>query len=60
MGESLVGTGNCFGCAKDSHKVKEYPMIKARRKESIEAKANSPNLDALKKICFYALSCSYK
>ena len=32
LGEFLVGTGNCFGCGKSVHKVKDCPNLKVQDK----------------------------
>ena len=55
MGECLVGMVNCFGCWKNGQDVKDSFIINSRLKESIQAHASGPYLDAPKKNRFYAI-----
>ena len=32
-GECLLGTGICYGCGKERHKVRNCPMIASRGRE---------------------------
>ena len=55
MGEYLVGTYNFFGYEKGGHKVRDFPMHKAREKESNHEQASGPSSDAPNKNHYYAL-----
>ena len=37
MGESLVGMDNFLGCEKTGHKIRDYPNMKGKDKESRQA-----------------------
>ena len=52
MGECLME--RVIALVVESHKVRDYPMIKAKGKDSIQAQANVPDPDAPKKNNFYA------
>ncbi|XP_015087003.1 uncharacterized protein LOC107030124 [Solanum pennellii] len=54
-GKCLVGTGNFYGCGKSGHMKRDGPMMKTQGRESSQAQASAPNLDAPKKNRFYAL-----
>ncbi|TMW95792.1 hypothetical protein EJD97_008332 [Solanum chilense] len=54
-GESLLGTGIHFGCSKDGHKVRYFPMICSRCREVKQIAPSVPKDDALTKRRFYAL-----
>ena len=50
-----MGTGNCFGCGKDDHKVRDCPTNVTRGKEGKQVPPSVPGDDAPKKNHFYAL-----
>ena len=54
-GECLTGMDNCFGCGKNSHKVRDFPNLKGQDKGSGKDQASGFNVDPPKKNCFYAL-----
>ena len=53
--ECLLGTGSCFCCGKDGHKVRDCPMIASRGREGKQVAHNVPKDDAPTKRRFYAL-----
>ena len=56
-GECLLGTGSCFGCRKDGHKVRDCPIIVSRGREVKQVAPSVPKDDASTKRHYYAL-CS--
>ena len=55
VGECLVETGNCFGCGKNGHKIRDCPNIRVQEKGSSQAQASVTNSDVPRKNHFYAL-----
>ena len=53
MGECLVGTDNYFGCGKNGHKVRNFPMVRGQVMLNIQDQARGPSSDAPKKNPFY-------
>ena len=45
-----MGTGNCFGCGKDDHKVRDCPTIVARGKEGKQVPPRVLGNDAPRRI----------
>ena len=56
-GECLLGNGSWFGCGKEGHKVRDFPMIASRGREGKQVSPSVPKDDASTKRRFYAL-CS--
>ncbi|XP_015072516.1 uncharacterized protein LOC107016614 [Solanum pennellii] len=54
-GKCLVGNGNCFGCGKDGHKVRDCPTIAARGKEGKKVPPSVLDDDVPRKNRFYAI-----
>ncbi|XP_069146986.1 uncharacterized protein [Solanum lycopersicum] len=54
-GKCLVGDGNCFGCGKDGHKVRDCPTIAARGKEGKKVHPSVPDDDVSRRNRFYSL-----
>ena len=52
-GERLVGTGNCFRCGKEGHKIRDCPNIKGQDKSGGKAQASGSNVDFPKKNLLY-------
>ena len=56
-GECLLGTGNCYGCCKEGHKVRDCRTIASKGREGKQVSPSVPKDDAPTKRRFYAL-CS--
>ena len=54
-GKCLLGTGSCFCCGKEGHKVRDCPMIASRGREGKQVAPSVPKDDASTKRRFYAL-----
>ena len=54
-GECLLGAGNCYGCGKEEHKVRDCPMITSRGTEGKKGTPSAPKDDAPTKRRLYAL-----
>ena len=57
-GECVVRKGNCFSCAKDGHKVRDFPNVRIQDKVSIQAYTSGPGSDSPRRNYFYALCSS--
>ena len=55
FGEYLAGTGGCFVCSKDCHKVRYCPTIAAREREAKQVPPSVPDNGAPKRNCFNVL-----
>ena len=54
-GECLLGTGSCFGCGKDGHKMRDCFMIASRGREGKQVAPSVPKDDAPTKRHFFEL-----
>ena len=54
-GECLLGNGSWFGCGKEGHKVRDFPMIASRGREGKQVSPSVPKDDASTKRRFYAI-----
>ena len=52
-GDCLLGTVSCFGCGKEGHKVKNFPMISSRGREGKQVTPSVPKDDDPTKRHFY-------
>ena len=50
-----LGTGSCFGCVKEGHRVRDCPHIASRGNEGKQVTPSVPKDDAPTKRRFYAL-----
>ena len=55
-----VGTGNCFCCGKEGHKVRDCPNVRSQEKGSCQDQESGPSFDAPKRDHFYALRSRHK
>ena len=54
-GECIFGSGSCYGCVKEGHKVRYCPTIASGGREGKQVAPDVPKDDAPNKRNFYAL-----
>ncbi|XP_015072489.1 uncharacterized protein LOC107016572 [Solanum pennellii] len=54
-GKCLVGTGSCFGCGKDGHKVRDYPSVSTIGKDGKKDPPSASKFDVPRRNRFNSL-----
>ncbi|XP_049352803.1 uncharacterized protein LOC125817312 [Solanum verrucosum] len=60
LGKCLVDTDECFGCGKKGHKMRDWPTLSAKGKETNQAPHGGPDPNAPKRNHFYVLQSNKK
>ncbi|XP_049374797.1 uncharacterized protein LOC125839853 [Solanum verrucosum] len=54
-GNCLAGTDGCYGCGKNGHKMRDFPVLAAKEREGKQATPSGSRSNAPKQNRFYAL-----
>ena len=60
MGESLVGTNNCYGYGKGGYMVKQISNVRSQGKGDDQPQLSVSSSEAQERNCFYALKARGK
>lgn len=60
FGKCLAGASGCCGCGKNDHKVRNFPTLGDKGRESKKAPPNGMDVSEQKNILFYFLQANKK